>query len=189
MTEFEERRLIHLAAKGDGSAFEQLISSHERRMYALALRMCSNAEDAKDCLQDAMLRIYRSLPGFKGESAFSTWVYRVVVNTCLDSFRRQKVRSADSLDLLSENGWNAPDTSPTPEQHAENSELKQQLSKAIDMLPVEMRTAVVLRDVQGFSYESISEMTDANIGTVKSRINRGREKLREILSGIMEQKR
>jgi len=187
MTEFEERRLIQLSAKGDGAAFEQLIKEHERKMYALALRMCSNSEDAKDCLQDAMLRIYRSLSGFKGDSAFSTWVYRIVVNTCLDSFRRAKTHSAESLDLMAENGWNAVDTAPTPEQAVENSELKARLSSAIQELPQDMRTAVVLRDVQGFSYESIADIMSINIGTVKSRINRGREKLRMILSGGAEQ--
>jgi len=155
-------------------------------MYAVALRMCKNREDAQDCLQDAMLRIYKALPTFKGQSSFSTWAYRITMNTCLDDLRRKKVRQASSLDQMLEVGWAPVDDNNTAERHLENSELKRNLSKAIQTLPEEMRAAVVLRDVQGFSYEEIANMLSTNVGTVKSRISRGREKLREILSRNQE---
>ncbi|MBR4236737.1 MAG: sigma-70 family RNA polymerase sigma factor [Clostridia bacterium] len=184
--EINQQTLIKKAARGDSAAFEALLAGHEKMMYAIALRMTRNAEDAKDCLQDAMLRIYKALPSFRGESTFSTWVYRVVTNTCLDSHRRKKVRRSESLDALNEAGWNAPDTAKGPEETAENSGLRSILSVSLNKLPVEIRSAVVLRDVQGFSYEEISDILQINIGTVKSRISRGREKLREMLAPYME---
>ena len=174
-------QLIRLASKGDSDAFEKLVRPHEKMMYALAFRMCGNAEDAKDCLQDSMLRIFRSLPSFRGESTLSTWFYRIVTNTCLDNHRRKKVRRAESLEALSEAGWNPGDTAPSPHQQAENASLKAALSRGISSLSPEIRSAVVMRDIQGFSYEEISDVLDINIGTVKSRISRGREKLRSFL--------
>ncbi len=178
--------LVRLAANGDSDAFEALIKPHEKMMYALAFRMCGNAEDAKDCLQDSMLRIFRALPSFRGDSALSTWFYRIVNNTCLDNHRRKKVRRAESLEQLAESGWNPVDTAPDPQQRAENASLKRALSRGISLLAPEIRSAVVMRDVQGFSYEEISEVLQINIGTVKSRISRGREKLREFLTASGE---
>ncbi len=176
-----EEKLISRAAAGDGAAFSELMSMHEKRMYAVALRMCSNREDAQDCLQDAMVRIYRSISGFKGQSSFSTWVYRITMNTCLDELRRRKSRNVTSLDTLVESGYSPSDNENTPEKHAVSSEQRRVLNEAIAELPEDMRSAIVLRDIQGFSYEEIAEMQEANIGTIKSRISRGREKLRQIL--------
>ncbi|MBE5791725.1 MAG: sigma-70 family RNA polymerase sigma factor [Clostridiales bacterium] len=182
----DDDRLVNLALDGDSRAFEILMEKHEAKMYAVALRMCKNREDAQDCLQDAMLRIYKALPSFKGQSSFSTWAYRITMNTCLDDLRRKKVRQAQSLDQMLEIGWSPVDENNSTERHIENSELKRNLSKAIQTLPEEMRAAVVLRDVQGFSYEEIASILSTNVGTVKSRISRGREKLREILSKNQE---
>lgn len=176
-----EERLISHAVAGDSAAFSELMTLHERRMYAVALRICANREDAQDCLQDAMLRIYRSLGSFKGQSSFSTWVYRITMNTCLDELRRRKSRNATSLDNLLDNGWSPSDDDNAPEKHALASEQRRVIDRAIAELPEDMRSAVVLRDVQGFSYDEIAEMLEANIGTIKSRISRGREKLRLIL--------
>lgn len=176
-----EERLISHAVAGDSAAFSELMALHERRMYAVALRICANREDAQDCLQDAMLRIYRSLGSFKGQSSFSTWVYRITMNTCLDELRRRKSRNATSLDNLLDNGWSPSDNGNAPEKYALASEQRRVIDRAIAELPDDMRAAVVLRDVQGFSYDEIAEMLEANIGTIKSRISRGREKLRLIL--------
>lgn len=179
--ESHEDKLISRAAAGDGAAFSELMTMHEKRMYAVALRMCANREDAQDCLQDAMLRVYRSIGGFKGQSSFSTWVYRITMNTCLDELRRRKTRSASSLDTMLEGGWSPTDGENGPEKQAVASEQRRVLNRAIADLPEDMRSAIVLRDVQGFSYEEIAEMLEVNIGTIKSRISRGREKLRQIL--------
>ena len=182
----DDDRLVELALDGDSRAFEILMEKHESKMYAVALRMCKNREDAQDCLQDAMLRIYKALPTFKGQSSFSTWAYRITMNTCLDDLRRKKVRQAQSLDQMLDIGWAPVDENNTAERHLENNELKRNLSRAIQSLPEEMRAAVVLRDIQGFSYEEIANVLSTNVGTVKSRISRGREKLREILSRNQE---
>jgi len=176
-----EEKLIERAAGGDGAAFSELMSKHEKRMYAVALRICVNREDAQDCLQDAMVRIYRSISSFKGQSSFGTWVYRITMNTCLDELRRRKSRQAVSLDNLVESGFSPSDNVNTPEKQAVSSEQRRVLDRAIASLPEDMRSAIVLRDIQGFSYEEIAEAHGANIGTIKSRISRGREKLRQIL--------
>lgn len=177
--EFNERDMIERASRGDAAAFNRLMEQHERRMYAVALRMCGNREDAQDCLQEAMLRVYRAIGGFKGQSSFSTWVYRITMNTCLDELRRKKNRQSTSLDSLLDMGWSPSDDTNAPEKQAIRSELRRNLNRAIQELPEEMRSAVVLRDIQGFSYEEIAHMLEINVGTIKSRISRGREKLRE----------
>ncbi|HIS98918.1 MAG TPA: sigma-70 family RNA polymerase sigma factor [Candidatus Faecaligallichristensenella faecipullorum] len=182
MQSSDEMALIKRAERGDAAAFEELMHQHEGRMYAVALRMCGNREDAQDCSQEAMLRIYRALSNFKGQSSFATWVYRITMNTCLDELRRRKVRSASSLDSLLEAGWSPADSAEGPEQHSLRSEQRRMLEKAIQSLPEDMRAAIVLRDIQGFSYDQIAAMLEANVGTIKSRISRGRERLRENLS-------
>ena len=182
----EESRLIHRASAGDAGAFNALMGMHERRMYAVALRMCGNPEDAQDCLQEAMIRVYRSISGFKAQSSFSTWVYRITMNTCLDELRRRKNRPGTSLDGLLETGWSPSDEGDTPERHAMRREARASIQRFIGELPEDMRAAVVLRDVEGYSYDEIAEILGANVGTVKSRISRGREKLREKISAQSE---
>ena len=177
--ERNEQDMIERASRGDADAFNQLMEQHKRRMYAVALRMCGNREDAQDCLQEAMLRVYRAIGGFKGQSSFSTWVYRITMNTCLDELRRKKNRQNTSLDNLLDMGWSPADETNAPEKQAMRSELRRNLNRAIRELPEEMRAAVVLRDIQGFSYDEIARMLEINVGTIKSRISRGREKLRE----------
>ena len=175
----EESLLIQRASEGDAAAFNTLLGQHERRMYAVALRMCGNPEDAQDCLQEAMLRVYRAISGFKGQSSFGTWVYRITMNTCLDELRKRKNRPNTSLDGLLDAGWTPTDAQDTPEQHALRAEVRGSVYGFIRELPEDMRAAVVLRDIQGLSYEDIAQALDTNVGTVKSRISRGREKLRE----------
>lgn len=174
-----EEMLIKRAAKGDVAAFNELLGANEKKMYAVCLRMCANHEDAQDCLQEAMLRVYRAINSFKGQSSFSTWLYRVTMNTCLDELRRRKNKQSTSLDGLLDAGWSPTDEMDTPEHHAVKAEKRREIQKTISELPDDMRSAVVLRDIHGFSYEEISDMLGTNVGTVKSRISRGREKLRE----------
>ena len=176
--EYNEQKLIQRASGGDPAAFNRLMAQHEKKMYAIALRMFGNREDAQDCLQEAMLRVYRAIGGFKGQSSFSTWLYRITMNTCLDELRRKKNKQSTSLDNLLEQGWSPSDDEGTPEKHAVRSELRRELNKAIQELPEDMRSAVVLRDIQGFSYDEIAGALGVNVGTIKSRISRAREKLR-----------
>ncbi len=177
----EEIRLVERAGRGDSAAFEQLMEAHESRMYAVALRMCGNREDAQDCLQEAMIRIYRAMGSFKGQSSFATWAYRITMDSCLDELRRRKNRQATSLDALLDVGFSPADEVNTPERSSLAEEKKRALERAIAELPEDMKAAVVLRDVQGLSYEEIADVLQANVGTIKSRISRGREKLRQIL--------
>lgn len=174
-----EEKLIDRAIKGDASAFNELLSAHERKLYAVCLRMCGNHEDAQDCLQEAMLRVYRSISGFKGQSSFSTWLYRVAMNTCLDELRRRKNKPSTSLDTLIDAGWSPADGSATPEHSMLADEKRREIQAVISELPEDMRSAVVLRDIEGFSYDEIADILNINVGTIKSRISRGREKLRE----------
>ena len=174
--------LLRRACKGDVQAFEELMQSHESRIYAIALRMMGDREDAQDCAQEAMVRIYRAMGSFKGQSALATWIYRITMNTCLDELRRRKARKVTSLDSLVDNGWSPTDTGDTPEEHGLRVEKQNALNRAIQSLPDDMRAAIILRDVKGYSYDEIASILGANVGTIKSRISRGREKLREILS-------
>lgn len=174
-----EEKLIGRAARGDVSAFNELLAIHEKKMYAVCLRMCGNHEDAQDCLQEAMLRVYSAISGFKGQSSFSTWLYRVTMNTCLDELRRRKAKPTTSLDTLLDSGWSPSDDYDTPEHHAIQRENNSEIQKTIRELPDDMRSVIVLRDIQGFSYEEIADMLETNVGTIKSRISRGRKKLRE----------
>ena len=174
--------LLRRACKGDVQAFEELMQSHESRIYAIALRMMGNREDAQDCAQEAMVRIYRAMGSFKGQSALATWIYRITMNTCLDELRRRKARKVTSLDSLVDTGWSPTDTGDTPEEHGLRVEKQNALNQAIQSLLDDMRAAIILRDVKGYSYDEIASILDANVGTIKSRISRGREKLREILS-------
>ena len=176
--EYNEQKLIQRASGGDPAAFNRLMAQHEKKMYAVALRMFGNREDAQDCLQEAMLRVYRAIGSFKGQSSFSTWLYRITMNTCLDELRRKKNKQSTSLDNLLEQGWSPSDDEGTPEKHAVRAEMRRELNQAIQELPEDMRSAVVLRDIQGFSYDEIAEALGVNVGTIKSRISRAREKLR-----------
>lgn len=182
----DEQKLILRASGGDASAFNTLMEAHERRMYAVALRMCNNREDAQDCLQEAMLRIYKSIGSFKGQSSFSTWAYRITMNTCLDELRKKKNKQNTSLDSLLDVGWSPTDGRNAPEETAIQSEVRATLHHAIQELPEDMRSAIVLRDIQGLAYDEIAQALDVNVGTVKSRISRGREKLRAKLKNIGE---
>ena len=179
----QDALLLRRAQEGDAHAFDELMTGHEKRIYALCLRMSGNREDALDCAQEAMLRIWRSISSYRSEASFATWAYRIATNTCLDMIRKKKVRLAVSLDALTEKGRQelALGDGDDPEARAMAAARNQALMGGIAVLPLDMRSALVLRDVQGFSYEEVAEMLGAPLGTVKSRINRAREKLRAIL--------
>ena len=184
--EQNESKLIARASAGDASAFNQLMAQHEQRMYAIALRMCKNREDAQDCLQEAMLRVFRAIGAFKGESSFGTWMYRITMNICLDELRRKKKIRDTSMDALLDQGWSPSDMTGSPERKAMQHELRQTLHSAINDLPEDMRAAIILRDIHGCTYDEIARALDVNVGTVKSRISRGREKLREKIRSTEE---
>ncbi len=170
------------AARGDESAFERLITPHLDATYRLCLHLMGNEQDAADMAQEALVRAWRSLSTYKGQSKFSTWLYRIAHNVCLDELRKRKAKQTQSLQALQESGYDPIDPTDTPERAAARSETRSQLRTAIAGLSDEHRTVLVLRDVHGLSYEEIASVLDVNLNTVKSRIARARSALRKILS-------
>jgi RNA polymerase sigma-70 factor (ECF subfamily) len=186
-----EKLLVKKSQSGDVESFELLISSYDKRAYNIAYRIMGNEEDAKDMAQEALLRVFRSIKDFKGQSSFSTWLYRIVTNVCLDELRRRKNEKYVSMDstIQTEDGelhMELCSDKETPESAYERTEQKELIMNAIRNLNEEYRSVIVLRDIQGFSYEEISSMLDCSLGTVKSRINRARTMLRERLKPSME---
>ncbi len=181
-----EQQLIADARKGDVAAFEALIGEHQKRIFSIAFRMAGNPEDAADMAQEVLIKIFKNLGNFQGNSKFSTWVYRVATNTCLDELKKLRRHTAYSLDqeLETEEGSVAAelaDEAPTPEESAERRDLQRVVSEAIGMLSEDHKKAILLRDMQGFSYEEIANILQCSVGTVKSRINRARAQLKKIL--------
>lgn len=182
----DEEKLIKRAQEGDVSAFEALVEEHQQRIFNLAYRMAGNPDDASDMSQEALIKIFRNIGKFKGESKFSTWIYRVATNTCLDEMKKLKRRQTYSLDSeieMDEGGVKVEveDTGPTPETSAETRELKGAINEAIAQLSEEHRQVIILRDINGFAYEEIAQVLSCSLGTVKSRVSRARKQLQKIL--------
>lgn len=185
--------LVILAQQGDMEAFETLILQHEKIVYNIAFRMMEGSEDVKDIAQEVFLKVYRNLGKFDGKSAFSTWIYRIAVNTCIDEIRKRKGKQTYSLDaeLEEEEGKykkQFADEGHTPEESLMQKELQSEVLAALETLSPEHKTVVVLRDIRGFTYEEIAEMTDMPLGTVKSRISRARIQLKEEFLKTWERK-
>ena len=177
-----EKELIRAAGRGDEGAFEELVRAYEKRVYHLALRMCGNEEDAYEVAQEAFLGAWKGLRFFRGESSFSTWLYRLTSNAAIDFLRRQRRQGADGPSLDDEDTFvEVADPSPSPHQQAETLELRQALVQGLDTLSPEHRQVLLLRELQGLSYEEIAACLELDLGTVKSRIARAREKLRKYL--------
>ncbi len=176
-----ENELVRAAAGGDEAAFGELVRIHENKVYHLALRMCGSAEDAGDIAQDAFLAAWRGLPSFRGESGFSTWLYRLVSNAAIDHLRRTRHQRGNvSLDD-EELNLDAADPAPGPQESAEEEDLKSLVQDGLNRLGDDHRTVLVMREVQELSYEEISHTLGIDLGTVKSRLARARSALRKIL--------
>ena len=184
-----EAGLIRLARDGDLDAFNALVDLHERAAYNLCYRMLGSAPAAEDATQDAFLSAFRHMAGFKGGS-FRPWLMRIAANGCTDELRRRHRRPAISLDAptpLSDDPLDVADPAAGPEIEALRSEQQAIVQAALLRLPADQRLAVILCDMQGYAYEEIAEAMRTSIGTVKSRIARGREKLRRELGPGLEQ--
>ncbi len=173
--------LVQPAAQGDEMAFAQLVALHEKRVYALALRMTGNQEDAADVAQEAFLSAWRGLPNFRGESGFSTWLYRLTSNAAIDYLRKNKRQRAEASLNDGELGLDAPDPAPTPQERAEAQSLRESVRWGMGELSQEHRQVLDLREYQELSYEEISARLGVDLGTVKSRLSRARSALRKIL--------
>lgn len=182
MDEPRDEDLVRRFQGGDRGAFAALVARHERRVYNLALRMTGREEDARDATQDAFLAALRKLHTFRGEAAFTTWMHRVTVNACYDLLRK---RQRTPLPLRGDRaGQDAPARpEPAAPDHAEDVEVAIDVRRALLQVPEEFRAVLILCDVQDLSYEQAAEVLGVPVGTVKSRLHRGRVALGRLLGG------
>lgn len=183
--------LISQAQAGDRSAFDSLVSRYEARAYQYAYRLTHNPEVASDIVSDGFLRVYTALANFRGQSAFGTWLYRIITNCYLDYRKRDKSSRQISLDsaIRSEEGEierQIEDTAPGPEILAERSAREGAVQTALSVMPEQQQAMLVMFHVEMRSYEEIAQVLDVPLGTVKSRLNRARLALRDQLSGQKE---
>ena len=181
----EERRLVEFAQRGDVESFNELVRLFEGRVYNLCYRMLGDADSAADAAQDAFLSAFRNLRSFRGGS-FRSWMLRIATNTCYDALRVRKRRPSVSLDMeaddeLASSPLQIADTAESPDDFAQRRELAAAIQDGLAMLPDEQRIVLILSDIQGLAYEEIAQITNSNLGTVKSRLSRGRARLREVL--------
>jgi RNA polymerase sigma-70 factor (ECF subfamily) len=166
---------------GDARAFDEVYVRYSGMVYGLALRLSANPQEAEDLTQDVFLRIYRHLAGFRGGSSLKTWVYRVALNQCRSRFARFRPPTQGLFEEGVEEAPQLRDPSRGPEEIALSTDTARRISEALARLPLVFREAVVLRDLEGLAYEEIADATGVRVGTVRSRIARGREQLRQLL--------
>ena len=164
----QEHNLIQAARNGDQAAFGELEQQYQKRVFALAVRMCPTPELAEEAAQEAFLAAWQGLPFFRGDSAFATWLYRLTSNACVDLLRKENRHQGPSLDDETVSA-EVPDPTPTPDE------------AGLQTLSPEHREVLILREIQQLSYDEIADVLSLDLGTVKSRINRGRRQLREFL--------
>lgn len=184
----QETRLIRESQAGSNEAFDGLVALHQSRVFNISLRLVGDRETALDCAQEAFLRAYHAIRSFRGDCAFTTWLYRITSNVCMDELRRRKPteslsadedETADPLERLAEDG-------PGPEQRLLQEERRRAVLKALGRLPELHRSVLVLYDLQGLSYEEVAGVLQVSLGTVKSRLNRARLALKEALESVKE---
>jgi len=185
----EDQSLARKAADGDRDAFNQLVLSYEKKVFNIAYRMCGNYEDASELAQEAFIKVFKSIDSFRADSEFGTWIYRITVNVCLDYSRKQKNNNKMVINDPSEEDYimyNLPSKEKSPSDYAESRETIREISDALGKLKEDQKAMIVLRDIEGFTYNEISKMLKISEGTVKSRINRARLALSNILSPKLE---
>jgi RNA polymerase sigma-70 factor (ECF subfamily) len=175
-----DTQLIKKSVEGDLKSFERLIEKYERNAFAMALRYLGNHEDASDASQEALIKVYKNLPKFRFESTFTTWMYRIVINTCKDHLKKTNREKVVSIEE-SQREYRDEKRSSDPESLAEASEVKSEVHKALERINENYRMTIILKDIQGFTYEQTAQMLDIPIGTVRSRISRGRIELKNEL--------
>lgn len=181
----DDRAIVEKAAKGDMKAFEALVTAYEKKLYNVAYRLVSDREEALDIVQDVFLKVYQALPDFRGDSQFSTWVYRVCVNTCLDYLRKDRKATVYSLDAPMDFGDSevqrqVEDTATSIEDAVEFKSTGEEILNIVKDLDPHYRAPLILCDVHDYSYKEISEILGISLGTVKSRIHRARNLVRKL---------
>lgn len=187
----KEKQMIYDAVKGDKEAFEGIVNEYQNKIYSLCYRYTGNREDARDLAQESFIKVYRNIGKFEGRSSFSTWIYQIAGNTCKDYLRKIKDKSEFSLDeeVFSDGEAFTPQVlkdDNTPDVQYEEKEKLALLKEAINKLNPEYKMVILMREFQDLSYEEIARETSTSIGTVKSRLSRGRKLLKDIFLQRME---
>jgi RNA polymerase sigma-70 factor (ECF subfamily) len=189
----EDAAMVEAFQAGNKAAFDKLVLKHKDRVFNLCYWFLGDYQEASDAAQETFIRVFRSLNRFKLESAFSTWLYRIGVNTCKNRLKSSDYRQRKKtvhLDNPGTSEGSSPfvevrDESQSPMVEFERKEKRMLIKRAIDSLPEDQRTVVALRDIEGISYEEIAKITGLNLGTVKSKLARARLALREKLRGVI----
>lgn len=194
---FRERRLIRRLKERDEDAFREMVRDYHRRVYTLVFRMLGNREEAEDLSQEVFVTVFKSIDSFREESKFSTWLYRVTVNTCKNRYKflsRRNFHNAKPLDDISERDAAGRDGGPVmalqaqvsrPDQMVEGLQMEAAIQKELAALPEDQRTLIVLRDIQGLAYDEIARIEGLKAGTVKSRLHRARMALKNRMKKYM----
>jgi RNA polymerase sigma-70 factor (ECF subfamily) len=184
----DDHRLIADCLQGRTAAFGELVRRYQDRLYHCVYRLVDNAEDAQDIVQDAFLNAYQSLDRFKGDSQFFTWLYRIAFNTSISLKRKQRV--ALTLQSGHDRGTTDepldPSESSRPEYALEKAEEERRIQQALNRLSIEHRTVLILKDIEGQKYQTMAEILQVPIGTIRSRLHRARMELRRLLQGEEE---
>jgi RNA polymerase sigma-70 factor, ECF subfamily len=185
-----DQQLVRRVQAGDKSAFNLLVLKYQHRVLKLVSRFVSDAAEAEDVAQEAFIKAYRALASFRGDSAFYTWLYRIAINTAKNALVSNRRRPVDfDLDLQDPEQYDRHarlKESDTPEGVLLTEEIRQVVEHAMEQLPEDLRTAIVLRELEGLSYEEIAEAMDCPVGTVRSRIFRAREAIDKKLKPLLD---
>lgn len=188
----DDTPLVRRAQSGDEDAYEELVRRHQHRIYGLCYHLTSNHEDAADLAQDAMIKAWKALRSFKGDSSFYTWLYRIAYNTVLNHLKQRRNRTPHlSLDDLDFNAEHTPElleliSTITPRRDVSLAELHRKLNEAMLRLSEEHRTVVTLHDIQGLPHDTIAEILQCNPGTVRSRLHYARQQLQGLLGDFLK---
>ncbi|HYP79386.1 MAG TPA: RNA polymerase sigma factor RpoE [Steroidobacteraceae bacterium] len=183
--------LVHRVQRGDKTAFDLLVRKYQHKVIKLVTRYLRDQADAEDVAQEAFIKAYRAIPQFRGDSAFYTWLYRIAINTAKNAIVSRDRSPIDfDLDLQNIEESNSMQLrladAETPESLLQTEEIRDTVNRAIEALPEDLRTAIVLRELEGLSYEDIAQAMDCPVGTVRSRIFRAREAIDKRLSEVFE---
>lgn len=186
-----DQQLVERVQRGDKHAFNLLVSKYQRRLGRLISRFVRDSADAEDVTQDAFIKAYRALPGFRGESAFYTWLYRIGINTAKNHLLSNKRRPSSTSEFDAEESETFEEASllrevSTPENELMSKQVVDTVQASLQQLPEDLRSALTLREIEGLSYEEIAEVMNCPIGTVRSRIFRAREAVAENLRPLLE---
>ncbi len=180
-----DRELVERARMGERSAFDLLVARYRRRLLRLVLRLLRDQAEAEDVVQETFLKAFRALPRFRGEAAFYTWLYRIALNGARNAILRRRQRSAPSGVVPAQLTAPVPEVG-TPESMLLSKQVMQTIDAAMEALPLELRTAIVLREIEGLSYEEIAQIMECPLGTVRSRIFRAREAIARRLRPLLD---